>query len=275
MKTFLDEFPKYHEAKFVVLPVPYEATTSYGKGTKNGPKAIIKASEQVEGYIEELDFEPYTKAGIYTHRPLKRTEIFPIVKKVLNNHKVPILLGGEHSLSIEAVRAAKDCYPDLSVLQLDAHADLRDSYLGRKDSHACTMRRILEVCPAVQVGIRSVDIEEAEWAKGSGQWEKIVFASQLTTNNLQLTTIKSNLTNQVYITIDVDVFDPSIMPSTGTPEPGGLSWLQVIEILRIVTQAKKVVGFDVVEFSPIKGFHAPDFTIAKLVYRLMGYLVKK
>ena len=203
-------------------------------------------------------------------KPLTKARLCGAVTKVLKDKKIPVVLGGEHSLSVEAVKAAKARFPRLSVLQLDAHTDLRDAYKGKKDSHACVMRRILDICPVVQVGIRSTSEEEWEFAKKSGQDKKIHFAEHLDV----VEKVIAQLSDQVYITCDVDIFDPAVIPSTGTPEPGGLFWYEVLDILREVCKQKTVVGVDFVELCPIKGMVAPDFTIAKLVYRIMGYLAK-
>lgn len=269
--TFLElepEYGQYKTSKFVVVPCPHEATVSYGAGTKKGPQAILNASFFVENFDEELKQETYRKTGIHTLKPVQIKKLPGVIEKTLRDKKIPITLGGEHSLSIEAVKAAQKHYPRLSVLQFDAHADLRDEYHGKKNSHACAMRRILEICPAVQVGIRNLSEEEYLFAQKTGQLEKIHFAEHLDVAEK----VVSQLHEQVYITFDVDAFDPAVMPSTGTPEPGGFFWYEVLDILREVCRLKKVVAADFVELSPIKGFSAPDFTVAKLIYRLMGYL---
>jgi agmatinase len=268
---FLDTPPKsddYERSKFVVIPCPHEATTSYGRGTKQGPAAILRASRAVELFDEELGCEPYRRAGIATVKPVTVGRLPAAVGRALKENKVPVILGGEHSLTPPAVKACAAKYPDLSVLQLDAHADLRDSYQGRKDSHACALRRVLEICPAVQVGIRSLSAGEWEWARTTGQDKNIHFAEKLEVAGK----IKDQLSGHVYITLDVDVFDPAIIRSTGTPEPGGMFWYEVLDVLRGVCAAKKVVGFDVVELSPRRDDHASDFTIAKLIYKIIGFL---
>lgn len=268
---FLDlekEYSQYKNSKFVVVPVPYEKTVSYVGGTAKGPEAILRASHQVEGYDIELDKETF-RVGIHVKRPIKALkDIKGEIEKILKDGKVPIILGGEHSITPFVVKAAAEKYRDLNVLQFDAHADLRDSFHGSKNSHACASRRILEICPAVQVGIRSMEVEEMDFARSSGQISKIHFAHKLG----QAEIVASQLSKNVYITIDIDVLDPSIIPSTGTPEPGGLDYYQILDILRTVCATKNVVGFDVVELAPIKGVHHPDFTTAKLVYKLMGYI---
>ncbi|MFC1559806.1 agmatinase [Candidatus Margulisiibacteriota bacterium] len=271
--NFLDLNTAYNKARFVVVPVPYEATTTYGKGTMNGPGAILKASGHVEWYDHELDSEP-CRAGIHTQKPIETTlrehygKILRSVKKILDDGKIPVLLGGEHSIAVPAVSACKEKYKNLSVLQFDAHADLKDEYEGSKFNHGCVMRRVLEICPAVQVGVRSMDIEERDFARNTGQWGKIHFAEKLELAEK----VVSQLSDEVYISFDVDVLDPSIMPSTGTPEPGGLDYYEVLDIVRLVAQKKKVVGFDVTELSPIKGLIYPDFVAAKLTYKFIGYI---
>lgn len=262
------EFSEYGPSRFIVIPCPHEETVSYGGGTKKGPKAIIDASFYVENFDEELRRETYRECGIHTLKPIKLTELEKTVAKILKDKKIPIVLGGEHSISPYAVKAVAKKYPKLSVLQFDAHADLREDYHGNKLSHACAARRILEICPTVQVGIRNISPEEYEFAESSGQLKFMHFADK----PVELESLLSQLSEQVYITFDVDAFDPSILPSTGTPEPGGMLWYEVLDIMREVAGRKKVVGADFVELSPIKILKAPDFMVAKLIYRLMGYL---
>jgi agmatinase len=274
IKNFLNIDPLYSEyktSKFVVIPVPYEKTVSYGGGTAKGPEAILKASQHIEDYDIELDSEPY-RAGIHVTRPVKAIEgIRGQIQKVIKDNKIPVMLGGEHSITPFAVEVCKEKFKNLSVLQLDAHADLRDKYQGTKNSHACAIRRVLEICPAVQVGIRSMDKSEMDHAKSSGQISKMYTAEKLEI----VENVCAQLSKDVYVTLDVDVFDPSIMPSTGTPEPGGLDYYEVLDILRGVAREKNIVGFDVVELAPIKGLNAPDYTVAKLIYKLMGYITEK
>lgn len=273
-KRFLGVEPKYYDykkSKFVVVPCPHESTTSYGKGTKKGPAAILRASQEVEWFDEELGYEPYHKGWIYTLEPVSVTSLERRVASLLKDNKIPVILGGEHSLTPVAVKAFAQKYRNLSVLQLDAHADLRDSYLGSKKSHASAMRRVLEICPLVQVGIRSISMEEWEWAKKTGQLEKIHWVEKVEL----VEKIENQLSRDVYITIDVDVFDPSIIPATGTPEPGGMFWYEVLDVLKGVCLTKNVVGFDVVELSPRRGENASDFTVAKLIYKIMGFISAK
>jgi agmatinase len=251
--------------RFAIIPCPHEATTSYGHGTKRGPAAILKAAEQVELFDEELGRET-VKPGWY--KAEKAVKVASLESRVTSLDKIPIVLGGEHSITPQVVKALTKKHKDLSVLQLDAHADLRDSYRGSKNSHACAMRRVLEICPAVQVGIRSISAEEWEWAKNNGQLNKIHFAEKIE----ETAKIEMQLSKNVYLTIDVDVFDPSVIPATGTPEPGGLFWYEILDILRGVCLTKNIVGLDLVELAPRPGDHASDFTIAKLLYKLIGYI---
>lgn len=253
---------------FSLVPCPHEATTSYGHGTKKGPAAILRALREVELFDEELGYEPCRQGSYRIEKPVAITGLELRVAGCLNKNEIPVILGGEHSLTPHAVKACQAQYHGLSVLQLDAHADLRDSYRGSKQSHACALRRVLEICPAVQVGIRSLSLEEWEWAKKTGQLKKIHFAEKLEI----VDKIEDQLNRDVYITIDVDAFDPAVIPATGTPEPGGMFWYEVLDVLKGVCAAKNVVGFDVVELSPRKGDIASDFTAAKLVYKLMGYI---
>lgn len=276
----------FKDAKFVVLPVPYDMTASYQSGTRNGPKAIIDASTHMELYDEESDKEAY-KAGIHTLPYLEPTSkgpeemvdiVYDASRYIINKNKIPVMLGGEHSITFGLVRALKKKYPNMSVLQLDAHADMRDEYQESQYNHACIARRISEICPIVQVGIRSLSIEEAEFLKkGSRKTHHAIntyFAKDVICG-IPAKDICNNLTGDVFVTIDLDVFDPSIMPATGTPEPGGLGWYDVIGLLKPVAERKNIIGFDVVELCPIPGNVAPDFMSAKLVYKMMGYVVKR
>jgi len=257
--------------RFIIVPCPHEKTTSYGKGTKTGPAAILYASKYLESFDHEIGIDPAGKSGIQTSMPSSYPHLAPRVSGILQDKKVPIILGGEHSISVEAIRAAKEFFPDLSVIQFDAHADLRDSYNGDKNSHACVMRRVLEICPAVQVGVRSISEEEWHFANSFCQINKIHFRD----STLDIRKILDQLSNNVYITFDVDVLDPSIMPSTGTPEPGGLLWDDILKIIKAICEKKNIVAMDFVELAPIKGLNAPDFTIAKLIYKTIGYLSNK
>jgi agmatinase len=269
------------QAKAVVLPVPYDSTSEWRTGSRHGPQAIIDASEYLELYDLELDREIY-KVGIST---LPRVEplldsprdmidrVYQTVRGLVQKGKFLVLLGGDHSLSLGAVRAFKEAFPSLSVLQLDAHADLRDEYLGTRYGQACVMRRILEVCPICQIGLRSLSWEEKQFS--TRKKLKSLYMSDLASNTASTDRIAESLGQDVYITIDVDVLDPSIMPAVGTPEPDGMSWRQIVDILKSVTLHKHVVGFDLMEFCPGEGTHSCAFLLAKLAYKLIGYAVSQ
>jgi len=264
------------EAKVVILPVPYDSTTEYKSGAREGPQAIIDASQYLELYDTELDRE-ISEAGIHTLpevQPLMSgpepmlQRVYQIASDLLDKGKLLAMLGGEHSLTLGMVRAFREKYPELSVLHLDAHADLRDQYQGTKYSHACVMRRVWELCPVVHVGVRSMSREEHDFLVQ----HKIEpsYAEALTSPD-SATRVVSTLSPQVYISIDLDVLDPSIMSAVGTPEPGGLSWQQVLELLRAVASSKQIVGFDLVELCPREGPSSCAFLAAKLAYKLVGY----
>lgn len=273
-----EEYSDFKGSKFVILPVPYEGTSSYKAGTREGPRAIINASRQVEFYDEELKIEPYRK-GICTLDELEPTifspekmieKIYKVAKTLVNKKRILIGLGGEHSISIGLVKASKEKYEDLSVLQLDAHADLRDSYQDSKQSHACVMRRIKEFCDYVGVGIRSISKEEASFAKK--EKIKLILVKQIRDDPGFVDEILDSLSENVYLTFDLDYFDPSIMPAVGTPEPGGLLWYETLNFLKKVIENKNVVGLDLVELSPLPGTITSDFLSAKLLYKIIGYI---
>ena len=273
-------YSKYGKAKIVVLPVPYDLTATYIPGARNGPEAVIEASNHMELYDEELGKETY-RVGISTGEPLDVTDKSPedmlnVVSKAVSSEiesqKYQVAVGGEHSISLGVVRELVKKYPNLSVLQLDAHADLRDSYDGTPYNHACVGRRISELCPLVQVGVRSISKEEVDFKKSS----KVVTISDHEVKQGQRWSEKvlDNLTDDVYLTLDLDVLDPAIMPAVGTPEPGGLNWHETIRFLRMISQKKRIISFDLVELTPQPGNIAPDFLAAKLMYRIMGYIAE-
>jgi agmatinase len=277
------KYSDYSAAKIAVLPIPYEATTSYGKGTKNGPAAIIKASQTVEFYDEALDRDTFRDFGIATLKPIafnRHTGVKAMdviekeVGKILDDGKFPVCLGGEHTISGPIVKAFHRRWSEpFSVLQLDAHSDLRESYEGTPYSHACVMRRIWEFNKnIVQVGIRAQCSEERQLIVDHRI--QTFYAKDIQSNSNWMDNVIGQLKDQVYITIDCDGFDPSIIPSTGTPEPGGLQWYPTMELLRRVCAARKIVGFDVVELAPVRSAPHPDFTLAKLTYKLMGWAFK-
>lgn len=270
-----DSFAGYDNSKVVILPFPYEKTTCYVKGTGKGPAAIIKASTEMELYDEELGniFE----VGICTLEPLKinaKPEIMVKVvseqiKNMLHDNKFIVTLGGEHSITSGIVKGFKGKFNELSVLQIDAHADLREEFEGAKHSHACAMKRTMELCPIVQVGIRSLSYEESEFIKEEKL--KIFWARDIVDNDAWFNDAIAKLTKNVYVTIDLDALDPSVIPSVGTPEPGGLSYYQLLRFLKKVCEKRNVVGFDVVELCPNENDISSDFTAARLVYKLIGY----
>ena len=266
------------DAKFVVIPVPYDLTSTYQSGSRRGPAAIIEASTNMELYDEELKKETYL-AGIHTTLPVAIDARGPknmvnIVRKKISRivklNKIPVMLGGEHSITLGAVQAVIEKYPELTVLQFDAHADLRDTYQGSPYSHACVARRISEICPLVQVGIRSMSKGEGDFLPQSKV--KSYSADFVLEKKNWAETVCKDLRGDVFITIDLDVFDPSIMPATGTPEPGGIYWKDILHLLKLVSASCNIRGFDVVELAPLPGVVAPDFMAAKLIYRTMGYI---
>jgi agmatinase len=272
----LDEpFSALAVARAVVLPVPYDFTTTYQGGTRSGPRAILAASQNMELWDEEIG--AIYRSGIHTLPEVEPAAEGPgamvarveqAVAWILEQGKLPAILGGEHSITAGAVRAMVRRFPSLSVLQIDAHGDMRDTYLGSPHSHACVMRRVREMVPAASVGIRSLSEEEAAYLERhpvpmwsvrqfralNGRWEPILAA----------------LTDEVFVTFDLDGLDPSALPATGTPEPGGLDWYEAVDLLRAVSERSRIVGFDVVELAPIAGQIASDFLAARLVYRLIG-----
>jgi len=273
-------YSNLQQAKTVILPVPYDSTSEWRGGSRHGPQAIIDASQYLELYDLELDCEIYKKAGICTLPEIEPVlsspqdmidRVYQVIKDLIQKEKFVVLLGGEHSLSLGAVRAFKESFPGLSVLQLDAHADLRDEYLGTKYSQACVMRRIFELCPISQVGVRSLSWGEKQFLTRN----KLMpfYMSDLASNTASIDKIVDSLSEDVYVTIDVDVLDPSIMPAVGTPEPDGMSWRQVLDIIELVALHKHVVGFDLMEFCPGEGPGSCAFLLAKLAYKLIGCTV--
>ncbi len=267
-------------ASFVISPFPYDATASYGTGARFAPARILEASSQLELFDEELEASPYN-AGIHTLEipevpiePKKARRLArEIARDILLGGKVPVFLGGDHSISIGVIEAVTDVFEEVTVLHLDAHTDMRNEYQGSPLSHACVARRASELCKVVQAGIRSSS--EAEWKYLRKVGNIPVTASSIKRDMGSATReILERITNQnVYITLDVDCLDPSVMPATGTPEPGGLDWFELIHILKQVIKHHKVVGFDVVELSPLPGIHFPEFTCARLIYKMIGYMV--
>jgi len=268
---------EYAAAKCVIIPAPYEGTVTYGGGASAGPTAIIDASRNMETFDEELLAET-VDIGIHTlPEPLLPSDpaaaaeaVEGLVSGVLEDGKFPVVLGGEHSVSLGPVRALAKKHPGMTVLQIDAHADLRDSYRGSKYSHASIGARIKETCPLVQVGIRS--LSSAEYPVTQSADVTTFFAKDWEAKKIP--SLLEALSDDVYITIDVDGLDPSVIPGTGTPEPGGLLWKDVLLLLREVAENRTVLGFDVVELAPIPGSVVSEFAAAKLTYRLLGYVAR-
>lgn len=270
----------YEAAFAVVLPLPFERTTSYGKGTERGPAAILAASQQVETYDEELDLEPADR-GIATAEPLQPRsgdlpEALAQIEAEARRHfeagKFPVLLGGEHTLTLAAVRAARrgGKAAELGVVQFDAHADLRESYEGTPYSHASVMRRVLEEGhPILGVGIRALSAPEAALIRERDL--PVVWGRELDGCESRFEAFLERLPERVYLTFDVDFLDPSLLPATGTPEPGGGAWYPTLALLRRLFERKLVVGMDAVELAPIPGQPASDFVAARLVYKCLGY----
>ena len=267
-------------AKAVVIPFPYEATTSYRGGTKDGPAALLSASAQVELYDDELDWSPYevgiaTTATVWPSRldyetPMRQLE--EVVDAAFAKDLFPIVIGGEHAISVGSVRAAMKKYPDLAVLQIDAHADLRAEYDDTPHSHASAMARLVDLgTPLVQVGIRNISAEEMAWWRAKKPstifWARDYCRGRHTVDEV----IDALGDRPVFLTIDLDGLDPSILPGTGTPEPGGLGWYETLDLLRALFKRRNVVGCDVVELAPIAGENVSEFLAAKLVYKLVGY----
>lgn len=280
------ELTLFDSAKYVVVPVPYEGTVSFLKGTSRGPEAILAVSYQVEHFDEEMHFD-MTKNGVATLAPIpaaktpeeesRRIEEFVRNERLFKPGRIPIFLGGEHGITPPIVRVAAETYPQISVLQFDAHADLRHSYAGVSSevstfSHASAMRRVLETTERlVQVGIRS--FSEEEYRECPKQIAKLITPAMIHQDlSACIDKILSGLSQQVYVTFDIDAFDSSIVPGTGTPEPGGLNWLQATQILRKVCTAKTIIGVDVVETLPLGNNNAiTEFLAARLVAKIMAY----
>ncbi len=291
-KNFLaieEQYSNFRDSAIVIMPVPYEHTTSYGGGTSKGPEGILNASAYVEFYDDEFDRELCFEKGIATLKPLNLKdkvdgEALDIIKKqaekLLDSGKFLVTLGGEHTISTAPIEAHFARYPDMSVLHFDAHSDLRESYMDNPYSHASFMKRVCDFFPpdrVTQVGIRAQCAEESKYIRVNkvntfyasairrgmhgGNWQKKV---------------ADTLGKQVYVTFDVDHFDPAIMPSTGTPEPDGFLYSETLDIFReLIRQGKQIIGFDIVELAPVKGFHHPDITAARLLYKLLNFAFYK
>jgi agmatinase len=265
---------EYQESGIIILPVPYDETSTWMRGADKGPDAILKASVNLEFFDVETSSEAHL-TGINTVDPVLEKEtpeklvnaVYERILSILADKKFPVLIGGNHTVPIGAIHAFSEKFDELSVLQLDAHADLRQEYEGSKFNHACAMARAREFAPIVQIGIRSMSESELPYVER----DRIFYSHELYYDKELYTKAIEKLTKNVYITIDLDVFDPSIMPSTGTPEPGGPQYFELMHFLRDVIKKRNVVGFDVVELCPSETNKSPDFIAAKIIYQLLSY----
>ncbi|WP_343487152.1 agmatinase [Allomuricauda sp. d1] len=269
-----DGFAQIDKSRIVLIPVPYDGTSTWGKGADKGPQAFLEASENMELYDIETDSEVYQK-GIFLSEPVLENsspeamvnKVHETTKKYIKRNKFVTIFGGEHSISIGTIRAFNECFEDLTVLHIDAHADLRDSYDGTKYNHACAVHEASKTTNLVQVGIRSMDAIEKTFMDK----EKTFFAQEMANDEFWMDNVLELLGKNVFITFDLDAFDPSICPSTGTPEPGGLLWYETLEFLKRVFEETNVVGFDIVELCPNPNDKSSDFLAAKLYYKMLAY----
>lgn len=269
-----DAFAQMDKAKVVLIPVPYDGTSTWGKGADQGPKAFLEASENMELYDIETDSEVY-KRGIYLAEPILENsspeamvkQVHEVTKKYIKRNKFVTVFGGEHSISIGTIRAFNECFEDLTVLHIDAHSDLRESYDGTPYNHACALHEASKTTNLVQVGIRSMDAIEKTFMDE----DKTFFAHDMVNDEFWMDKVIDLLGDNVFITFDLDAFDPSICPSTGTPEPGGLLWYETLDFLKRVFEETHVVGFDIVELCPNQVDKSSDFLAAKLYYKMLSY----
>ncbi len=269
-----DEFAQLEKSKVVLIPVPYDGTSTWGKGADKGPDALLDASENMELYDIETETEVY-KQGVFVAEPVSDLaspeamvkSVHRVTKEYIKRNKFVTLIGGEHSISIGSIRAFNECFENLTVLHIDAHADLRESYGGTPFNHACAVYEASQQTNLVQVGIRSMDAIEMTVM----DTEKTFFAHDMVDDEYWMDKAVELLTDNVFITFDLDALDPSIMPSTGTPEPGGLLWYETLEFLKQVFEEKNVVGFDIVELCPNERERSSDFLAAKLYYKMLSY----
>lgn len=268
------EYAKLEQANIVLIPVPYDGTSTWQKGADKGPQAFLEASENMELYDIETDSEVY-RQGVFLADAITENSspeamvdaVHDITKKYIKKNKFVTVFGGEHSISIGTIRAFNDMFPNLTVLHIDAHADLRKSYEGSTCNHACAVYEASQTTNLIQVGIRSMDIKETSVM----DMEKTYFAHEMATDDSWMESAIDQMTDNVFITFDLDAFDPSILPSTGTPEPGGLLWYETLEFLKQVFDEKNVVGFDIVELCPNSKEKSSDFLAAKLYYKMLSY----
>jgi agmatinase len=268
----------YSESDIIIVPVPYDQTSTWMRGADKGPDAILEASVNLEFYDVETSTEAHLN-GINTVEPVLEKEtpeklinaVYDKISSLLADKKFPVIIGGNHTVTIGAIKAFSECFDNLSILQLDAHADLRQEYEGSEFNHACAMARAREFAPIVQVGIRSMSADELPYAER----DRMFYSHELYYDKKLYENATDKLSDNVYITIDLDVFDPSIMPSTGTPEPGGPAYFELLHFLRDVIKKKNVVGFDVVELCPSQTNKSPDFIAAKIIYQVLSYRFAK
>ena len=282
-----EEHSGYDQSQVVILPVPYELTTSYGQGTRQGPRALLHASHQIELYDRELGRECALDWGVHTLPFLAPTyaspeeahaEIAAAVAEYARSGKLLCVLGGEHSISGSVAHGLQEVHGPFVTVQLDAHADLRDTYEGTPHSHASAMRRVIDNGggPVLQLGIRSLSVDEAAFIRERPEAVQTFFAEQVHAGEHREALRSFVQGKPVFLTIDVDCFDSALMPATGTPEPDGLLWHEVLDIVRVVAgESKQVLAFDVMELAPLPGFHAPDFLAAKLCYKVMSLLMAR
>ena len=269
-----EQYAKLDTAKIVLIPVPYDGTSTWQKGADKGPEAFLHASANMELYDIETETEPY-KQGVFLADAVTENSspeamvdaVHEATKKYIKRNKFVTIFGGEHSISIGTIRAFNECFDNLTVLHIDAHADLRESYEGSKCNHACAVYEASQNTNLIQVGIRSMDASELSVMDK----DKVYFAHEMAQDDSWMDSALDQMTENVFITFDLDAFDPSIMPSTGTPEPGGLLWYETLEFLKMVFEEKNVVGFDVLELCPNPQEKASDFLAAKLYYKMLSY----
>jgi len=274
-----NEMTNYQKCKIVILPIPYDATTTYKPGTRDGPKAIIDASRYLELYDEENNTNHSTE-GICTLSELEITDdtkklmerITEATTKLIEDGKKIITLGGEHSISYGVIKAHTQKNPNITVLHIDAHADMRDYNNENQYNHACVARRISELCKITSIGIRSLSQEEKQYHQNKKI--PVFYAEEMRKNNNWMQQTINTLTQDVYITLDLDALDTSIMPSTGTPQPGGLTWYQITDFFKLLATQRNIIGFDITELAPNPTNHAPDFLAAKLTYKMLGLFLK-
>ena len=285
-RTFLDTPPSENDpetARVFVIPAPYDSTTSFKTGAREGPGAIIDASRHLEDYDTELDCD-ISEVGIHTTPELRPqmespkamiANVHTAIRNAASHGKLTAMLGGEHTITVGAVQAFSQIYSDLSVLYIDAHADMRDSYQGTRWGHASVARRISEICPITLIGVRSISADEMSFVREQGMPAQFWYPASSENLSRSISLVEGRLSSNVYISIDLDALDPSIMDAVGTPEPGGILWHELLALLRSISRHANIVGFDIVELSPSHGADACAYTAAKLTYKLIGYATRR